>query len=679
MKKQKGGSGQNRKRIADEILVHIGRWVLVVFLLVAVVSILMVRQEIASAKETELMLESHAAANQAAGYFGKYLTASRQLSVDPEIRRVLSGTGPEDNILQTDGTGEVVQYLMEAVEIDKENVLSIWIADLDASVLTQSDGFTTDDDWDVTTRVWYPYIEAGEAVLTEPFVDPSTGGLIISAVSPVFDMETGRVLGATGVDITMDHVSSVMSGYKIGNNGYVVLLAADGTVIYHPVEERIQGNIADMNISDEVTEAVLSGTEKFLKYKSDNTTKYGVMKLAGDTGYVVLSTLPFSEFYSHLIYMIIILIAIFVAGLVVIVISIRRSAAGLTRPILELNQTAQQLAAGDLDVQLQITSEDEIGELGASIGETVRRLKEYIVYIDETADVLSLMSKGKLEIDLKNDYVGEFQKLKEALLNISASMHEVIEAISESAEQVSVGASELSNASQVLAEGAESQAAAVQQLSATTTAVTEQVQDSRKSAELSAQATSEVTHMIQENQDKMQLMVEAMGKIHETSQQVVGIIQTIEEIADQTNLLSLNASIEAARAGEAGRGFAVVADEIGKLALESSKAANMTRDLIGISMEEINKGNGIANGVMGSLEESVRAVDHVNELIKKTAENAVTQAGNIELIQKGVEEITQGVQDNSAAAEQTSATSQELAAQALTLNEMLQKFDLGKN
>ncbi len=342
MKKQKGGSGQNRKRIADEILVHIGRWVLVVFLLVAVVSILMVRQEIASAKETELMLESHAAANQAAGYFGKYLTASRQLSVDPEIRRVLSGTGPEDNILQTDGTGEVVQYLMEAVEIDKENVLSIWIADLDASVLTQSDGFTTDDDWDVTTRVWYPHIEAGEAVLTEPFVDPSTGGLIISAVSPVFDTETGRVLGATGVDITMDHVSSVMSGYKIGNNGYVVLLAADGTVIYHPVEERIQGNIADMNISDEVTEAVLSGTEKFLKYKSDNTTKYGVMKLAGDTGYVVLSTLPFSEFYSNLIYMIIILIAIFVAGLVVIVISIRRSAAGLTRPILELNQTAQQ-------------------------------------------------------------------------------------------------------------------------------------------------------------------------------------------------------------------------------------------------------------------------------------------------------------------------------------------------
>ena len=75
----------------------------------------------------------------------------------------------------------------------------------------------------------------------------------------------------------------------------------------------------------------------------------------------------------------------------------------------------------------------------------------------------------------------------------------------------------------------------------------------------------------------------------------------------------------------------------------------------------------------------MRAVDHVNELIKKTAENAVTQAGNIELIQKGVEEFTQGVQDNSAAAEQTSATSQELAAQALTLNEMLQKFDLGKN
>lgn len=141
-------------------------------------------------------------------------------------------------------------------------------------------------------------------------------------------------------------------------------------------------------------------------------------------------------------------------------------------------------------------------------------------------------------------------------------------------------------------------------------------------------------------------------------------------------MLSLNASIEAARAGEAGRGFAVVADEIGKLALESSKAANMTRDLISVSMEEINKGSTIATDVMNSLEESVHAVDHVNEMIRKTAENAAMQADNMEHIRVGIEEIAQAVQDNSATAEETSATSEELAAQAAALNEMVQKFEL---
>ncbi len=359
-----------------------------------------------------------------------------------------------------------------------------------------------------------------------------------------------------------------------------------------------------------------------------------------------------------------------------IVISIRRSAANLTKPILELNHTARQLAEGDLDVDLQITAEDEIGELGQSIGDTVNRLKEYIVYIDEISEVLAELSEGRLNIQLKNDYVGEFEKVKNALVNISISMSDVMEKILHSAQQVSAGASELADASQVLAEGAGTQAAAVEELVASTVSIEEQVQQSRSDAEVSAEATMRVTSMMEQNQEKMRAMMEAVNNIQTTSQQVVGIIQTIEEIADQTNLLSLNASIEAARAGEAGKGFAVVADEIGKLALESSKAANMTRDLIGISMQEINKGNDIAKGVMSSLEESVDAVDQVNEMIKKTAENAVSQADNMVQIRVGVEEISHGVQDNSAAAQETSATSQELASQAVVLNELVQKFEL---
>ena len=202
------------------------------------------------------------------------------------------------------------------------------------------------------------------------------------------------------------------------------------------------------------------------------------------------------------------------------------------------------------------------------------------------------------------------------------------------------------------------------------------MEDSRKEAEASAQATAQAATLIEQNQEKMKLMMDAMNEIHQTSQKVVGIIQTIEDIASQTNLLSLNASIEAARAGEAGKGFAVVADEIGKLALESSKAANTTKELIEISMEEINKGNTIAIGAMDSLKESVSVVTHVNEMIQKTAENAIIQAENMKQLQAGIEEIAHGIQDNSAASQETSATSEELASQAEVLNKMVQKFEL---
>lgn len=471
-------------------------------------------------------------------------------------------------------------------------------------------------------------------------------------------------------------MTNLLRGYKIGRNGYLLLLSENGTLLYHPQNEYVEKNIREINISQNVADAVSSKSSKFLKYKADGITKYGSLEPAGDSGYLVLSSLPISEYYAMLIAMIIALIILFAAGILLIALSIRRSAANVTKPILELNQTAQQLAAGNLDVQLAITSNDEIGELGESIGKTVSRLKEYIVYIDETAEVLARIADGKLSITLKNDYVGEFQKIKTALLNISSSMNQVMEGINTSSERVSVGASELANASQVLAESAELQAASIEELAATTNSVADHVEESRRDAEASAKETARVTVMIEQNQEKMTMMMDAMNEIRQTSQQVVGIIQTIEEIADQTNLLSLNASIEAARAGDAGKGFAVVADEIGKLALESAKAASSTRNLIEISMEEISKGNAIATDAMNALKDSVSAVDHVNEMIKNTAQNSAIQAESMEQLRTGIDEIARGIQDNSAASQETSATSEELATQANLLNQMVQKFEL---
>ncbi len=664
-----------RKRIADEIMMQIGKSVILVFLIVAIVAIVMVSWTIMTSRETELTLESSAAARQLTGFLEQYIRSVEQLAVNPEIKDVMLQTGAGDDILLADNMDTVMANLVSIANTDPENTMSVWISDLDASVLTQSDGYTSGEGWDVTTREWYKCIDLRSTILTEPYVDSSTGKMILSAVSPVYD-DAGTAIGAVGVDISLAHMTDIMSTYKIGRNGYMLLISGSGTFLYHPQTDIIQKNIAEINISQNVVNAVLSGSDVFLRYTVDGVAKYGSVSPVGETGYIVLSNMPLTEYYSVLVMMVIAFFVVFAVGILLIALSIRKSAAKLTKPILELNHTAQQLAAGDLDVHLKITSEDEIGELGESIGKTVARLKQYIVYIDETADVLAHIADGKLGIHLKNDYAGEFQKIKTALLNISSSMNDVMEGINTSSERVSVGACELANASQMLAESAELQAASVEQLAATTATVAEHVEESHRDAEASAKQTEKVTLMIEQNQEKMTMMMDAMNEIRQTSQQVVGIIQTIEEIADQTNLLSLNASIEAARAGEAGKGFAVVADEIGKLALESSKAASSTRELIEISMDEISKGNSVATDALNSLKDSVSAVDHVNDMIKKAAENSAVQAENMEQLRIGIDEIARGIQDNSAASQETSATSEELATQADLLNKMVQKFEL---
>ncbi len=637
MKKIKEGEMHPKKRIADEILKQIGKSVLLVFVVVAVVAIFMMRSAVVSSQKQDLTLESEAALHELSGFFGTYSKVAQQLAVNPEIRTLLAETKQGNSILEHEKMDTVRTYLQNVVQTDPDNFLAAWIADKDTSTVTQSDNYTSDENWIFTERVWYSQVETGKTALTEPYQDPSTGSVIVSAVSPVYDETDNSLTGVAGVDISLDRMTDVMSHYKIGENGYIFLLSSEGKMVYHPQSDLLEKNISELDVSKNLADALEAGKEKFLKYKINGETKYGVVAFSDSIGYTVVSTMSFAEFYSTVFLMIIALLVIFILGILLIIFSIRRSASNLTRPILELNHTAQQLAAGDLDVELHISAEDEIGELGHSIGETVNRLKEYIVYIDEMAEVLAQLADGKLNIELKNDYLGEFQKLKVALLNISDSMSEVMEHILTSAGEVSSGATELANASQTLAEGAGAQAAAVEELVANTISVEEQVKQNQKDAEVSAKETERVTTMMEQNQDKMSRMMEAVSKIHETSRQVVGIIQTIEEIADQTNLLSLNASIEAARAGEAGKGFAVVADEIGKLAMESSKAANMTRDLIGVSMEEIDRGSAIAKGVMTSLEESVQAVDNINGMIRKTAENAATQATNMDQIRMGIE------------------------------------------
>lgn len=665
----------NKKGIKAQIQSKISSGIVVVMLLVMILVIVLVYNLLINANNTELQQDSEAVALQVEKYFAPFERTVEQQALHKELIELLDTTTAGQKITENPLYPSVFEYLKEVQGLDSENVMAAWIGDIDANVLMQSDGYVSGDGFDITTRDWYEAVQTQNTILTDIYIDASTGEKILSAAAPVYNA-SGTVIGVSGMDISIDKIIKLMGNYTIGEAGYVMLLTTNGTFVYHPDSDLIDTRIQDMDITENVGQAITSQQAQILKYTVNGDGKYGYIMPIGDTGFMVLSCIPTGQYFSSLITAVIMLTVVLAGGLLFIIFLIGKLAGNIVKPLMELNEGAMQLANGNFDVEINVQTEDEVGELGRSIEKTVNRLKEYIDYIDEISEVLAAMADGKLAINLKYAYVGEFQKVKDALIHISDSMQDVMSNIVEGANQVSAGSDDLAKAAQNMAENTENQAAAIEELLATAITVADQVKENRDDSEKSAAYTNEVADVMENSKKQMAEMRNAMDKIQESSTQVVGVIKAIEDIASQTNLLSLNASIEAARAGEAGRGFAVVAGEIGGLANESANAVNTTRNLINVSLNEIEKGNAIVNDVIASLDEAVERVRIANEMIQQTAQMADAQMMSIDQIRDGISEMSQVVQDNSAMAEETSATSEELAAQSVTLDDLVKRFEL---
>lgn len=671
----KDKKAMNRKGIQFQIQSKIGASIIVVMLLITILVVTVVYGLLIDANNNELQLDSEAVSLQVEKYFAPFERMAEQLAIDKNVQEILTTTTKGQRMTNNAVYPTVLELMVGSAGLDTQNIQGVFVADIDSSASITSAGGISGEDYDVTTRAWFDCTKTGKTVLTKPYIAASTGKTILSAVAPVFD-KNGTAVGAAGIDVGIDTIVNMMSNYTIGKEGYTMLLSSDGTFVYHPNSSLIDTKIQDMNISDSVAKAISSQSSQILRYKVNGERKYGYIMPIGNTGFIALSSIPNSQYYSSLVRAVIMLIVMMVLGEGFIIFLIGRLSGKIVRPLIQLNDVAMELANGNLDVSIDVKTDDEVGELAVAIDKTVHRLKEYIDYIDEISQVLADMADGKLAINLKYAYVGEFEKVKDALNHISESMTEVMTSIVEGANQVSVGSDDLAKAAQGMAENTETQAASIEELLATATSVAEQVKLNKDNSDKSAAYTNEVAQVMETSKSQMAQMREAMDKIQESSKQVVGVIKAIEDIASQTNLLSLNASIEAARAGDAGKGFAVVAGEIGGLANESANAVNTTRDLINVSLEEIEKGNTIVNDVITSLDNAVERVRIANGMIQDTAKTADTQMKSIDQIRDGIQDMSQVVQDNSAMAEETSATSEELAAQSVTLNELVQRFDL---
>ncbi|MBQ7919902.1 MAG: MCP four helix bundle domain-containing protein [Lachnospiraceae bacterium] len=373
----------------------------------------------------------------------------------------------------------------------------------------------------------------------------------------------------------------------------------------------------------------------------------------------------------------IVLILIIIAAACIVAIKIGTAVANdIANPLHELGVRMDSFAKGDiLSPFPDYTYDDEVGDMLKAVTATTAKLS---LIFGDLEQLLGDMANGDFNIttSCEEEYVGDYHGLLDAIRRMNRQMDSTLKDVREASQMVSSGATNLAEAAQALAEGATDQAASVEEMQATISEITYSLEHTVKEVNTSYEESERVAGEAEKSRNEMAVMTEAMGRISETSLRIGNVISEIEDIASQTNLLSLNASIEAARAGEAGRGFAVVADQIRNLAEQSAKSAVNTRELIEGSMREVEIGSEAATRTADVLGKVVVDIHTIAQRAKDLSMTIEQQAESMEQAEAGVTRISEIVEANSATAEETSATSEELSAQASTMDDLVGQFKL---
>ncbi|MDT3843852.1 MAG: methyl-accepting chemotaxis protein [Bacillota bacterium] len=552
---------------------------------------------------------------------------------------------------------------------------------------------------DRSDRWWYKQIrEQKNPFVSKSYVSATDGAATTSIFFPEFD-EAGEMTGIIGADLSLSKVQEVVSSYDTEGT-YSLVIDGEGICIAHPDSDYVTyaynytdgtklksaGDTAReaFNETDDMKKLVAdlmnggSGVREFANRQGEAAIySYRPIAIPGSSeqwGVVTIQkeSAAYASVNEMIRFFVIFTIVMGVLSAVLAILIANR----ITRPLKKLAGAAQEIADGNLKVEISAETNDETGDVASAMHETASMLSSYIDYINEITEVLNKISIGDLTFDLQYDYAGNFAAIKDALFNIRTTMTDTMSHIRQVAEEVNGNAATLSSGAQSLAQGTTEQASSIEELSATIADISNHVKVTAENAEDAEHLSDEARVEIQKGNEHMQEMVRAMQDISDSSKEIGKIIKTIEDIAFQTNILALNAAVEAARAGAAGKGFAVVADEVGNLAKKSAEAASNTTQLIEKAVQAVEHGIRVADETARSLDSIVDGSEKTAKLVQEIAEASGRQADSIAQVTVGIDQVSSVVQTNSATAEESAATSQDLSEKASRLHELVGKFKL---
>ena len=296
--------------------------------------------------------------------------------------------------------------------------------------------------------------------------------------------------------------------------------------------------------------------------------------------------------------------------------------------------------------------------------------------IYEISDILSQMGQGNYKVQLTQQYVGDFIQIKESMLKIVADTKNALMTIRNTAQEIDGGSEQLAKAAMDLAEGCTVQAAKVSKIADEIEKMSVTMKEKSQDANDAVSLSTKAGEVLMTSNSKMEELKDAISEIHKCSDEISTIINSIQNIANQTNLLSLNAAIEAARAGEAGKGFAVVADQVKVLAEQSAQAAGETTKLIEMTVEAVQKGIIITDATAENMNQVMISAAEATQKMEQMAEALGVEANRMVDINDHVSEVAGIVDNNSATSEETAAISEEQTAQVATMVQMLEQFEI---
>ena len=488
----------------------------------------------------------------------------------------------------------------------------------EGGTLVEATGWVPPPDFDQYGQQWFlDSLNTSDIILTAPYLDTITGELVVTVSARVED-ENKRVIGVVGLDVLLTTVETIVRSLKLTESGVSHLL--DGTGLHITADD--QSEVLKVNFFNARQMGSLSASlasSAFAFNIDRKTDRYVAARRMTHTGWILVSEGPLSDIYGPLYTFLGMLVLVALVALVGGGIIVYFVAASFSKPILLINDAALKMASGDLRIDTRqgiSLRRDEIGTLAASMNQTIEKLVSVV---------------GQVQL---------------ASAQVSSGSEEMADA----AQQMSAGIAGISTSSQQLSQGATEQAASAEEVSASIEQMSANI---RQNADNSLQTEKIATKAAGDARNGLAAVRETVVAMRQIAEK----IDIIEEIARQTNMLSLNASIEAARAGEHGKGFAVVASEVGKLAERSKLAAGEISILSARSVDIAEKAGAMLEGMVPDIQ---RTADLIQEISVASRE----QDSGAQQIAKAISQLDTVIQQNASMSEEFSATSEEISGQS---------------